>query len=137
MRVAGADSNQIALLDRSGRVLALTDQVPAGLLRLDGVAPPSTAGAQLAPDARGAVSVAAALPDALRTQVASISSGADGIDLHLTGSSAVVLLGTPDQLDAKIVAVTTMLAKVDMRGAKTVDVRVPAAPVLTRQAGGR
>ena len=132
-----ADVNKVALVDGSGRVLALADQAPAGLLELDGVVPPQTAGVQLGADGRGAVSVVAALPPDVRSLVASVSSGADGIDLHLSGSSAVVQLGTSDQLDAKIVALTTMLAKVDLRGAKTIDVRVPAAPVLTRQGNGR
>ena len=135
--VIGAGADRVATVDKSGRVLALASQPPDGLLRLDGFPPAPEPGQELAPDGRAAVTVAAALPADVRKIVTSISDGDGDIQLHLGTPAAVVELGTADQLDAKIVALTTMLAKVDMRGARILDLRVPSAPVLTRQPNAR
>ena len=58
--------------------------------------------------------------------------------LKLTGAgAALVQMGSADDLEAKVVALTTMLAKLDLKGAQRIDLRVPAAPVLTRLGAGR
>jgi hypothetical protein len=46
------------------------------------------------------------------------------------GSS--VELGPHDELDAKLLAVRTVLTQVDLACPATIDVRVPSVPVLTR-----
>jgi hypothetical protein len=43
-----------------------------------------------------------------------------------------VLFGSIDGLDAKLLTLRTLLERVGLKGAVTLDVRVPAAPVLTR-----
>jgi cell division protein FtsQ len=125
-----------AVVDSSGRVLA-DRQVP-GLVRIDAVAPAPAPGQQVGADGKAALAVAAALPDDARGRVSSISHDPDGLVLHLRDKGApIVRFGTDDALGPKIVALTTMLAKLDLADAAVIDVRVPAAPVLTRRSSSR
>jgi cell division protein FtsQ len=125
----------MALVDGSGRVLATTpaDQRQAGILTLDGLPPAPAPGQVLGSEGRAALTVATALPDQVRPRVASVHATPDDIVLRLTGAQGTTVeMGTADQLDAKVVALSTMLAKLDLKTAKVIDLRVPAAPVLTR-----
>jgi hypothetical protein len=49
------------------------------------------------------------------------------------GTQATLLLGRPTQLSAKWLAVLSVLDDVDPARLATIDVRVPAAPALTRR----
>jgi cell division protein FtsQ len=132
--VATASGGQ-ALVDSSGRVLATTPagQRPTGILALDGLPPAPAPGAVLGVEGRAALAVATALPEQVRPRIASVQATSDDIVLRLTGAQGTTVeMGTPDQLDAKVVALSTMLAKLDLKTAKVIDLRVPAAPVLTR-----
>lgn len=136
LAVLPADGGTNAVVDSSGRVLA--DQQLPGLVRIDGVAPAPAPGAEVGPDGKAALAVAAALPADARGRVSSISRDPDGLVLHLRDKgSPIVRFGTDDALGPKIVALTTMLAKLDLSDAAVIDVRVPAAPVLTRRSVGR
>ena len=54
------------------------------------------------------------------------------VDLHLASPAATVVIGQPDELPAKMVALSTILTRVDLRELGMIDLRVPGAPVLTR-----
>jgi hypothetical protein len=126
----------VAVVDGSGRVL--DHRQIDGLPRIDGVAPAPDPGAELGPDGRAALAVAAALPGDVRGRVATIAQSPEGLELHLRDRGApLVRFGSDDALGPKIVALTTMLAKLDLKDAAVIDVRVPAAPVLTRRGAGR
>jgi hypothetical protein len=43
-----------------------------------------------------------------------------------------VKFGRAEQVRAKLVALSTLVARTDLKGVRAIDVRVPTAPVLTR-----
>jgi hypothetical protein len=56
-------------------------------------------------------------------------------DLEVTLTSGVLVrFGALDDLDEKLVAVATALARVDMRCADVLDVKVPGSPTVSRRA---
>ena len=141
----GAGDACRALVDRTGRVLALAGEVPgevdhpaAGLPLVAGVPPAGMAGSQLAGDALAPLEVARLLPPALAPMVAEVVAGEDGaVRLHLRapdrrGSPPTVLLGPPDRVAPKLTAAATVLARTGVAGVEVLDVRVPDAPALTR-----
>jgi cell division protein FtsQ len=121
-----------ALLDRSARVLALVPAPPAGLTVVDGISEAGPPGTRLAAGAAEALGVVTALPPALAPRVAAVAVGGEGISLRLVPHGEV-RLGTPEALEDKLRAVLTVLGVVDGRTVATLDVRIPAAPVLTRR----
>lgn len=124
---------QFALVDGSARVLDTVPSAPAGLLRIEGAASPPPPGQRITGAAAVPVTVAAVLPDNVRARVVSVTmTPAGGAELRLSGTSAVVRLGGADELDAKMVALSTLLTRADTRDLATIDVTVPTAPVLTR-----
>jgi hypothetical protein len=93
------------------------------------------AGSTLAADGiHDALMLATAIPTALgpdqSSQVQAIIAG-DG-NLRLTMASWTVSFGSADQLTAKLLALRTLLERVNLRDIATIDVRVPDAPILTR-----
>lgn len=82
------------------------------------------------------LTVAAALPEALRPLVAAVvpGTGDASVELQLVDGAAV-RLGPTDQLGAKLVAAATVLTQVDTTCLATVDVRVPSVPAVTRDPG--
>ncbi len=146
-----------AVVDRTGRVLSVAaPNTPAlnspGVLALPAISglqpagPPGTT-VQAAPLATGALLVAASVPGKVgitgATGTGATGTGATGgavqavvvtsagLQLSLSNGPSVIL-GTADQLSQKLVALRTMLDRVDLRGVATIDVRVPDEPVLTR-----
>ena len=145
-------SGEFALVDETGRVLAVG---PAGSLPsmagpapspplpvLRGLAPAGPAGSTVDPSGpgRGALELVAAarrdLPAALAARVSGVTLDGDG-QLTATVSPAIaVRFGPDDQIDAKLLSLRTLLEAADLTGATVIDVRVPDAPVLTRQGRG-
>lgn len=127
----------VALVAADGRVLEVGPGAGEGPVLLAGVADPPAPGGTVDDTTRSLLTVAGALPDALRASVAAVAPGVDGaVELVLAPASgapegARAVLGRPE-IDAGLVAVTTMLAQVDLRCLATIDVRVPSKPVLTR-----
>lgn len=119
-----------AAVDRDGRVLSVGPEALPGLPRLDRVQAPAEPGARLDP-AVGALTVVAALPPDLAAAVASVEVG-DELALHLHAGGAV-RVGAPDDLEAKVLAIATVLAEVDLASLAELDVSVPGSPVLTRR----
>ncbi|MGI8661659.1 MAG: cell division protein FtsQ/DivIB [Acidimicrobiales bacterium] len=127
-----AGQGGFALVDGTGRVLAIEPAPPAGLVRLAGGAPAGTPGTDLAPEAGPALAVAKALPPSLIPRVESVRTLQGGaVDLQVAGTG-VVHLGAPDALQAKLLAALTVLEQVDLTDVCAIDVRVPSAPTLTR-----
>ena len=133
-----ADGPRWALLDGTGRVLAV------GSARIPGLVVVTWSGAVPAPGSRVPVPVRAPLQvaaglraftiagPAVPAPVVSVAAGAGGgVALDLA-DGAVVDLGAPADLTAKLTALATLESEVDLSGVKTIDLRVPGQPVLTR-----
>ena len=121
-----------ATVDAAGHVLAVHPAPAAGLVDLGGMPAAGPAGSRLPPAAGGALSVAARLPAPLRASVQTVAPDSGGVALTLAGG-VVVDLGPPSELPAKLQALSTVLSSVDMAGVRTIDLRLPDQPVLTRQ----
>jgi cell division protein FtsQ len=132
LAVTRADGGAWALVDRAGRVLAHVPQPPSDVAELDGLPPAGAPGTALGAPAAAALAVVAALPSGLAPRVSAVAVAADGVALRLRPAGEV-RLGSAQQLDDKLRAALSVLAAVDGRTVGTVDVRIPAAPVLTRR----
>lgn len=119
-----------ALLDVTGRVLESGVPPQAGLVPLSGIGGIGPPGSTVR-SARSALQVAAGLPAVLASRVASVGTGGSGVELRLVAGPTVIL-GDADNLEAKLTALVTLLDKVSLHGIVTIDLRVPAQPVLTR-----
>jgi cell division protein FtsQ len=120
-----------AQVDGEGRVLELVDAAPAGLPLLDGVEGRVAEGESLPAEAGDALAVLGAVGEALPGGVAAVNPE---LDVTL-GYGGVVRFGSTDDLDDKVVAVETVLARVDLACMALLDVRAPGAPALTRHQG--
>ncbi len=132
--VLPAGAGAWALADRTGRILRIGPEKPAGLPVIGNLPPPTSAGASVPAAATPSLRVAAALPTTVRERVADIATLATGeVELQLTSPGGVVRLGRPVDLDAKLSVLATVLARADLARVSVVDVRVPKAPALTRR----
>jgi len=129
--VTHQDGAAWVLVDRIGRVLAPVTTPPANLVVVDGVPPAGGPGTWLDARAHDPLEVAAELPPALVPRVATVTLGANGVELRLK-PQGVVLLGEGTAIADKVRAAQTVLAAVDGRTVAIVDVRIPSTPVLTR-----
>lgn len=121
-----------ALVDGTGRVLAVSDAVSERWLRIEGVPDADEPGTRLADEAADALAVAARLPDELAAGVDRIVRDERG-DLALgLPSGPRVLLGSVDDLDAKLAAVLAVFGQVDDCGIDVVDVRAVDQVTVTR-----
>jgi len=124
-----------AQVDGSARVVSVgRTQVPQEpvILGLPAATAPVRPGSTLAPTTGSDLTVAAAIPSDLRSQVVSIGpDSTGGVTLVLT-DGAQVDLGQPSALATKMSALETVLGEVDMTGVRVVDLRVPEQPALTR-----
>jgi cell division protein FtsQ len=143
----GRTAGQLAIVDGVGRVLAVGEEasrvlrsLPGPLPAVLGVPPVGPAGTMVAPTAREALTVALALPLMLRSPpsnaasyaVSAVSREGDGtLTVALVPGDITVVIGSTDQLAAKLAALRSVLGQLTPRGPVTVDVRVPEAPVLT------
>ncbi len=53
------------------------------------------------------------------------------MDVHAV-DLPIIHFGPPTQVRPKLVALTTLIARANLKGVKAIDVRVPTAPVLSR-----
>jgi hypothetical protein len=126
------------LVDRTGRLLARQPDPQPGLPAIEGGTYASAPGATIAPAARGALAVARLIPGDRVDEIPVVAIVEHGeLELRLAYGpgkpNGVARLGPPDDLADKLLAVFTVLDRVDRRGLAVVDVRVPSAPVVTRQ----
>jgi len=90
-------------------------------------APGGVLGARESP----ALAAAGAVPVSLLPKVVSVSLAHGGdVVLGLTGG-VLVELGSASELRQKMVSLATVLARVPLSAVRTIDVRVPADPLLT------
>lgn len=121
------------LVEENGRVLEVGPNLSEAAVPIVGSnVAAATPGDWLAAEHRAAVSVAAALDGSVRSLVRAVEAGPSGYSLDLGGSGRVVL-GDAEQMAAKLLATRTIVESVDLRCLETLDVRVPASPVLTRR----
>lgn len=118
-----------ALVDVDGRVLGRSADPVDGVVPLSGPAPAEPGTTLGSPWGRALV-VADALSDGLVARAASISVDAGDVTLTLD-DGAVVLVGESGAIEAKVLALETLLA-LNPTEVCRIDVRVPSAPALTR-----
>jgi cell division protein FtsQ len=138
--VAANGTGGSALLDRRGRVLAESATGAAGVPMITGLAPVGAPGSFVpaVPGVPDALALAAALPGvdvASPSQIKAIVVADGSLDLTLSGG-ATVTFGTADDLGGKLLALHTVLQRVDLKGIVGIDLRLPDAPVLTHAAHG-
>jgi cell division protein FtsQ len=128
---AAAGVGPWALLDATGRVLAVTTRLPASLPVVLLTTPPRAPGTSVGAAEMPLLAVAAGLPASLRATVTAVAYDYAGdVVLEMRGEPMVVL-GDASDLRQKFVSLATVLAKVSTRGTGTIDLTVPASPVLT------
>ncbi len=118
-----------ALLDRTGRVLAVEARPPAGLVHVTGPGAPGPPGST-ATGLRPALRVVASLPAAFVRQVAGVAQDPAGdVTLQLT-SALTVDLGSTGELLRKYEDVAAILKGATLTSGSTIDVAAPATPVV-------
>ncbi|MGH9127820.1 MAG: cell division protein FtsQ/DivIB [Acidimicrobiales bacterium] len=120
-----------AELDITGKVLDSSRTRWPGLVALVGYGTGGAPGSVL-DKARPGLKVAAAMPVSVLPHVTGVLSDPGGQVSLQVSTGVTVALGAPTDLGAKMSSLATMLAQVDMAGAKTIDIQVPEAPTLTR-----
>jgi cell division protein FtsQ len=115
-----------ALVDRTGRVLEIVDQAPAGMPQLLGahVVPPP--GGRI--DALGAAKVAGALHGIAAAGTKSVETTDHGVVLHLL-SGPEIRMGEPNRIGVKVRAALAVLGASPDVSVAYVDVSVPTNPV--------
>lgn len=127
--VAAGTTGGWAVVDRSGRVLAIDAARPSGVVAVSGTGPPGRPGSVLA-DARPALRVAGSLPKAFGGQVVDVQQNPAGdVTLHLR-SALTVYLGSTASLRQKYEDVAALLAGAHVSAGQSIDVSVPATPVV-------
>lgn len=121
-----------ARVDRTGRVLDVAPEPGAGLAVVAAVAAAPGAGAVAGPEVVAALGVVDALPPSLSEVLEQVTVAEDGALSFTLRRLPEVRFGTAVQVGPKLVALSTLVARVDLRGVSAIDVRVPTAPVLTR-----
>ena len=119
-----------ALLDATGRVLSDQASRPLALPLVDLPAVVGPPGSSVGVSAQPLLATAAALPVSLLPKVVEIVGSADGVELEM-GDGVTAIVGNEEALAEKFVSLATVLRRVPLTGIVAVDLRVPAAPVLT------
>lgn len=140
-------AGQPAIVDRTGRVLAVAGQasgvlsgVTPALPQLLGMAVVGPPGSTLGPSAGGVLAILQSLGARVSVpgqrgdtwQVTAVDRAADGtLGASLLPGPVSVIFGSTVQLDAKMVALHSLLTQVVPGQVATIDVEVADAPVLT------
>lgn len=120
-----------AKIDEDGRVLSVADAAPAGMPAVRGVEGRIAEGERLPSAATDALRVLDAAEAALPGGVTEVDTS---LDVTL-GYGTTVRFGTTGELDAKVAALQTVLARVDLGCLAMIDLRAPGSPALTRYGG--
>ncbi len=128
------------LVDADAKLLATVAEPETRFVRLEGLEVEGSAGLDVG-DVRALPAVLAAVdfPDDLRTRTESFRVvGAGDIELTVRsqapGEVVTVLMGEPIEIADKSLTLRTVLARVVPGCIETIDVRVPASPVVVRGA---
>ncbi len=126
----GAVGHVWALVDASGRVLADETTRPAGLLTMDVFVAPGAPGTTLLSSDQPGVAVAGSLPTTLARRVTSIDvAPGTGVTLDISGNLSAII-GAPDELQAKYVALASVLAGAPLESGDVINVSVPEEPAV-------
>jgi len=127
-----AAATRYALVDDHGRQLEIVDRRPEGYMPVIGIESSGVAG-EAAPDtALPVIALLDALPADVEQQITAVVFEDEQLFLDLmVGGRAN--FGDGSNLGPKLQALETMLASVDLSCLATIDLRVPAAPALTRR----
>jgi cell division protein FtsQ len=126
-RVQPSPGSEVALVDATGRVLALAAAPPDGLPELVGPGPVPRPGARMS---RTLLDVRAHLGNDLGPFVTAISASPDGVRLRLTAGSPAgeIRLGSAGDMTAKTDAALALLRGLGGQRVHYIDVSVPRAP---------
>lgn len=123
------------LVDRGGRQLAVEEAPAAELVRIAGLPMAPSLGDRAGERFQGALDLAAVTPPSMRSTITAIWPQRDGTieaSVQIPSGTATARFGAPDQLEAKLVALVAVLERADVVNVRTIDLRVPGAPALTR-----
>ena len=123
--------DDFVLVDGDGRQLERVDRPEPGAVEVTGVEASGVAGEPVSAEVQAVLRLLHGLTPPVRQATSGI--GLDDGDLVLDlAQGGRVRLGDPSGLDVKLVALETMLARVDLRCLDVLDLGVPSAPALTR-----
>jgi cell division protein FtsQ len=124
-----------ALVDAEHVVLAQVDEPSERWVRLGGVTTAGPPGSVVDETAADAIDLAPQIPWYLRAALDQLVRTETGeLELHLR-NGVVVRLGGPDRVAEKLRAINTVFGRVERCGLRTIDLRVPDTPVVSRDPG--
>ena len=124
---------RFALVDRTGRQLELVEDRPGAFLPISGVEASGVPGQPLDEAGLAVVTLVEALTPSVHEATTGIAVVDDRLQLELAVGGRADL-GDRRALDDKLVALETILARVDLGCIDVIDVRVPDAPTVRRLA---
>jgi cell division protein FtsQ len=126
------DKAGVAVVDRTGRVLAVQPTPPPDLPVLLGLPPAGPVSTRVGGRAADLLTVAQAMPPQVAQRVNGVVAADGGqVELRLK-PTGTVRLGLPEQVAEKMLSTQTVLTQVDLTRLAVLDVRVPASPAITR-----
>ena len=129
--VALPTGSRLAVIDRTGQQLELVSELPSGFLAVTGVEASGVPGQPVTDEAMSVVSLVSGLTPAVSaaTEQIVVEEGQLMLDLTVGGRANI---GDVRDLEAKLLALETILTRVDLKCLSVVDVRVPEAPTVRR-----
>lgn len=121
----------IVLVDKTARVLDRVESPPAGLPRLI-VIDPAVAPGQTQPHVAALLSIAIQLTPELRAWVNSLTVGPDGSPQLRLRDDVPVIFGEPVRISEKLIDLSTVLTRVDLKGICRIDIRAVHNPSVAR-----
>jgi cell division protein FtsQ len=121
------------LTDSSGHLLEAQPYPQPGVPLLEGEAPDARAGDVLDTTAARAVGLLSQMSPAMSDRVNGLRLRGSDVELLLT-PTVTVAFGPSDQVQMKLLALETVLARVDQSCVAAIDVRVPRRPLVKRDA---
>ena len=128
-----AENGDWLLLDASGHLLESTPVPEPALTVLEGVVPGAVSGAVLGEAAARGVGVLAQMSPGVSSRIGGLRFRGTDVELMLLPQGAVAF-GPADQVQMKLLALETVLARVDLSCLAAIDVRVPRRPLVRRDA---
>lgn len=122
---------RFTLVDPTGRQLEIVDAPPEGMLVLAGLEASGVPGQAVPAEGVAAVAALERLSPEIAAQTTGLSVAGGQVFLEL-GPTGRAEIGDDRDLDAKMVALETVLARVDLTCVSVIDVRVPSAPTVRR-----
>jgi len=126
-----AEDGSWLLVDAAGHLLEATPLPEAGLKTVEGTAPGARPGAVLDEASARGVGVLAQMSPGLLSRVSGLRYRETDVELMLV-PGATVAFGAPDQVQMKLLALETVLARVDQSCVSAIDIRVPRRPLVRR-----